>query len=118
MTDTRPKLTARQERILDTIRSAVRDRGYPPTLRELTAAVGISSSSTAAEQLRILQHRGYIRVTPNTPRGILLLDPASDDAAAVERVLALCARWDAVSKGESSTTRQIRNAIAGRAEDT
>jgi hypothetical protein len=71
----RPSLTPRQERILETIRSSVRDRGYPPTLRELTAAVGISSSSTASEQLRLLQARGYIRVTPNVPRGIMLLDP-------------------------------------------
>jgi len=71
----RPTLTPRQSRILDTIRDSVRDRGYPPTLRELTAAVGISSSSTAAEQLRILQARGYIRVTPNVPRGIMVLDP-------------------------------------------
>jgi hypothetical protein len=71
----RPPLTRRQERILDTIRSSVRDRGYPPSLRELTAAVGISSSSTAAEQLRIIQARGYIKITPNTPRGIMVLDP-------------------------------------------
>lgn len=60
---------------MDTIRSSVRERGYPPSLRELTAAVGISSSSTASEQLRILQRHGYIRVAPNVPRGILLLDP-------------------------------------------
>jgi hypothetical protein len=71
-------LTARQSRILEVIRDTVRDRGYPPTLRELTAAVGIGSSSTASEQLRILQARGYIRVTPNTPRGIMLLDPADE----------------------------------------
>lgn len=78
MTEQRPALTARQTRILQVIRDTVRDRGYPPTLRELTAAVDISSSSTAAEQLRILAARGYIRVTPNTPRGIMLLDPATE----------------------------------------
>lgn len=77
MTTDRPPLTARQSRILDVIRGTVRDRGYPPTLRELTAAVGISSSSTASEQLRILEARGYIMVTPNTPRGIMVLDPAT-----------------------------------------
>jgi repressor LexA len=87
MPETRAPLTRRQERILDTIRSSVRDRGYPPSLRELTAAVGISSSSTAAEQLRILAARGYIRVTPNTPRGIMLLDPISEEQRAQLRRL-------------------------------
>jgi SOS-response transcriptional repressor LexA len=77
----RVPLTPRQARILDVIRDTVRDRGYPPTLRELTAAVGISSSSTASEQLRLLEARGYIRVTPNTPRGIMVLDPAGAVAA-------------------------------------
>lgn len=76
----RPRLTVRQALILDTIRASVRDRGYPPSLRELTAAVGISSSSTAAEQLRILEARGYIRITPNTPRGIMVLDPIAPTA--------------------------------------
>jgi len=82
----RPSLTRRQERILDAIRSSVRDRGYPPTLRELTAAVGISSSSTASEQLRLLQARGYIRVTPNVPRGIMVLDPPTDRAVLVQQM--------------------------------
>lgn len=93
----RPPLTRRQERILDTIRSSVRDRGYPPSLRELTAAVGISSSSTASEQLRILAARGYIRVTPNTPRGIMLLDPIppTPEQAGVRLILDKNHRWDA-----------------------
>lgn len=88
----RPALTPRQSRILEVIRDTVRDRGYPPTLRELTAAVGIGSSSTASEQLRILQARGYIRVTPNTPRGIMLLDPL-EDPTAEEAGLKLSMGW-------------------------
>jgi SOS-response transcriptional repressor LexA len=83
----RVPLTPRQARILDVIRDTVRDRGYPPTLRELTAAVGISSSSTASEQLRLLEARGYIRVTPNTPRGIMLLDPAEDRGEALRALM-------------------------------
>lgn len=80
----RPPLTRRQALILDTIRAAVRDRGYPPSLRELCALVGISSSSTASENLRVLEARGYIRRTPNTPRGIMVLSdpeaPVLEDA--------------------------------------
>lgn len=86
----RPPLTPRQSRILQTIRDSVRDRGYPPTLRELTAAVGISSSSTAAEQLRLLQAQGYIRLSPNTPRGIMVIENPGAVAAYADELDSWC----------------------------
>lgn len=107
----RPKLTERQSRILDTIRDSVRERGYPPSLRELTAAVGISSSSTASEQLRILQRHGYIKVAPNVPRGILLLDPVSvEDRVTLVRALT-DDLWD--GPGDDLGFRTVCEEVAG-----
>jgi SOS-response transcriptional repressor LexA len=70
----RPALSGRQALILDTIRASVRDHGYPPSLRELAKATEINSTSTVADDLRRLAARGWIRVAPGIPRGIVLVD--------------------------------------------
>lgn len=69
-------LTARQRRVLDTIRSAVERRGYPPSMREIGEAVGLTSPSSVAHQLESLQRKGYLRRDPNRPRAIELITPA------------------------------------------
>jgi repressor LexA len=63
-------LTARQRRILDFIRSATRERGYPPTVREIGEAVGLTSSSSVHSQLENLERKGYLRKDPTKPRAI------------------------------------------------
>ena len=67
------KLTARQYEILDYIISEVEQKGYPPTVREIGAAVGLSSSSTVHAHLNILEQLGYIRRDPTKPRTIEIL---------------------------------------------
>lgn len=67
-------LSARQRQILDFIRQQVRERGYPPSVREIGEAVGLASSSTVHGHLARLEHRGYIRRDPTKPRAIELLD--------------------------------------------
>jgi repressor LexA len=69
-------LTARQRRVLDTIRTAVERRGYPPSMREIGEAVGLTSPSSVAHQLESLQRKGYLRRDPNRPRAIELISPA------------------------------------------
>ncbi|MEO8814292.1 MAG: transcriptional repressor LexA [Mycobacterium sp.] len=74
-TDTRPHapdspLTARQRGILDVIRASVSDRGYPPSIREIGDAVGLTSTSSVAHQLRTLERKGYLRRDPNRPRAV------------------------------------------------
>jgi repressor LexA len=54
-------LNDRQQAILDTIKSAVEHDGYPPTVREIGEAVGLSSPASVHNHLRILEQRGYIR---------------------------------------------------------
>lgn len=64
------KLTQRQQGILDVIRTAVDERGYPPSVREIGEAVGLTSPSSVAHQLRMLEQKGYLRRDPNRPRAL------------------------------------------------
>lgn len=63
-------LTARQRRVLDVIRSSVDTRGYPPSLREIGQAVGLTSPSSVSHQLTALQRKGFLRKDPHRPRAI------------------------------------------------
>ena len=63
-------LTQRQRTILDVIRASVTTRGYPPSIREIGDAVGLTSTSSVAHQLRTLEKKGYLRRDPNRPRAV------------------------------------------------
>jgi repressor LexA len=63
-------LTPRQRTILEVIRSSVTTRGYPPSIREIGDAVGLTSTSSVAHQLRTLERKGYLRRDPNRPRAV------------------------------------------------
>jgi repressor LexA len=79
-------LTARQRRILDYIRDTVRERGYPPTVREIGEAVGLVSPSSVAYQMGVLQRKGYLRKDANRPRAVDVRPPSElimDDEEAV-----------------------------------
>ena len=64
------KLTKRQQGILDVIKAAVDERGYPPSVREIGEAVGLTSPSSVAHQLRTLEQKGFLRRDPNRPRAL------------------------------------------------
>ena len=68
------RLTERQKKILDYIKLAVREKGYPPSVREIGKAVGLTSSSTVHSHLSTLEEMGYIRRDPTKPRAIEILD--------------------------------------------
>jgi repressor LexA len=74
MADTRI-VTARQQRILDFIAATVRDRGYPPTVREIGEAVGLTSSSSVHAQLANLERKGLLHKDPTKPRAMTLDGP-------------------------------------------
>jgi repressor LexA len=76
-------LTPRQRKVLDVIRTAVERRGYPPSMREIGEAVGLTSPSSVAHQLATLERKGFIRRDPNRPRAIEVRvpDPASSGSA-------------------------------------
>ena len=80
-------LTDRQREILSFIHRHVAERGYPPSVREIGEAVGLSSPSTVHSHLRGLQERGYLRTDPAKPRTIeLRWDPESGAQAERQRV--------------------------------
>ena len=77
-------LTARQQQVLEFIDDEVRRRGYPPSVREIGEAVGLSSSSTVHAHLGALQDKGYLRRDPTKPRAIeICYEP--DSGAIVDR---------------------------------
>jgi len=68
-------LTTRQRLILETIRASVTDRGYPPSMREIGEAVGLTSTSSVTHQLSALEAKGYLRRDPHRPRAIEVVLP-------------------------------------------
>jgi len=95
---TAASLTARQRRIVQTIRSAIADRGYPPSMREIGDAAGLASLSSVTHQLGQLERFGYIRRDPGRPRALEVLlnedgvpltaeaEPAVPSAAQLPRI--------------------------------
>lgn len=77
-------LTERQREILDFIEAQMRERGYPPSVREIGEAVGLTSPSTVHSHLATLQRYGFLHRDPTKPRALeVRYDPTS--GAAVER---------------------------------
>ena len=68
------ELTARQREILDFIRAEIHRRGFPPSVREIGDAVGLSSSSTVHSHLAALEAKGLLRRDPAKPRALEVLD--------------------------------------------
>ena len=78
-------LSARQQKILEFIQSFDDERSYPPTIRDIQYACGISSTSVVDYNLHILEREGYIRRDREVSRGIEVLG-ASRDAREITRV--------------------------------
>lgn len=72
------KISQRQQAILEFIKNEVKDKGYPPSVREIGEAVGLASSSTVHGHLERLEKKGMIRRDPTKPRAIEIL---SEDVA-------------------------------------
>lgn len=73
-------LPIRQREVLEVIRQWVERFGYPPSVREIGEAVGLTSTSSVSYQLRALEQKGYLRRDPNRPRAIGVLPPDADPA--------------------------------------
>jgi repressor LexA len=68
-------LTPRQQRVLATIKDSIEARGYPPSMREIGQSVGLTSSSSVAHQLRVLESKGFLKRDPNRPRALEVFLP-------------------------------------------
>jgi len=71
-----PELSERQKQVLEYIRAVVAERGYPPSVREIGEALGLSSPSTVHSHISALVRAGKIRRDPSKPRAIEVLDSA------------------------------------------
>lgn len=68
-------LTPRQQLVLAHIKDAIELKGYPPSMREIGQAVGLTSSSSVAHQLRVLEDKGFLRRDPHRPRALEVFLP-------------------------------------------
>lgn len=80
-TPERDQLSKRQQAVLETIAQSLDSRGYPPTLREIGAAIGLTSPSSVKHQLNVLEERGFIRRDPNRPRAIEVVSLEDEESA-------------------------------------
>ncbi|MDO4733273.1 MAG: transcriptional repressor LexA [Bacillota bacterium] len=83
-----PGLTNRQETILCYIKEVVQKKGYPPSVREIGEAIGLSSPSTVHAHLNALEAKGYIRRDPQKPRALEVLDSSSQPSFAQQHDMA------------------------------
>jgi len=80
-------LTGKRRRILEFIAESIRERGYPPSVREIGEAVGLTSPSTVHAHLKVLQRDGYLRKDAERPRTIVVhFEPTSGAAMRVRPV--------------------------------
>ena len=99
-------LTEKQQAILECIARSVADRGYPPSMREIGDAVGLSSLSSVTHQLGRLEVGGYIRRDPHRPRALELLIELAETERAISES-------PAVQAGETSYVPLVGHIAAG-----
>jgi repressor LexA len=73
-----PKLTARQEEILNLVHASIEEFGAPPTRSEIAQKLGFASANAAEEHLKALAKKGYLELSPGTSRGIRIADTVRD----------------------------------------
>ncbi len=85
--DSTEELSERQRKVLDAIREWMRAHGYPPSVREIGNAVGLTSTSSVAYQLRVLERKGYLKRDAHRPRtvGVLVTDGNNTDPEIAEQ---------------------------------
>ncbi len=112
-------LSERQQQVLDFIRATVADRGYPPSVREIGEAVGLSSPSTVHSHLSSLVEAGAIRRDPTKPRAIEVLGPPpaalpdSDDVRQVPLVGRIAAGSPILASEDIEDVYPLPQALVG-----
>jgi repressor LexA len=109
-------LTARQQRILDFIGSTVRERGYPPTVREIGEAVGLTSSSSVHAQLANLERLGLLHKDPTKPRAMTLSDSPRAEGVVVPLLGRIAAGSPTLAEGHVEDHLVVPMGFAGDAE--
>ena len=84
MPEQREKLTEQQQRAYDFIREKVAEQGYPPSVREIGKAIGLSSPSSVHAHIEYLERKGYIKKDPTKPRTIEIIDDIENEAKVIK----------------------------------
>jgi len=82
------KLTARQQEVLDLIKSSIEETGFPPTRAEIAAELGFRSPNAAEEHLKALAKKGAIEMMPGASRGIRIVEEDAPGLPIIGRVAA------------------------------
>ncbi|MDA2997450.1 MAG: transcriptional repressor LexA [Actinomycetota bacterium] len=100
-------LTLRQLKILSVIKKAVEDQGYPPSMREIGQAAGLSSTASVTYQLQILEEKGWIRRDASRGRAIEITLPGQDGEAAPQDKTRLIPLVGKIAAGNPILAEQI-----------
>jgi repressor LexA len=103
------QLTDKQQRMLQHIRDFVEDNGYPPTVRQIQSALGLSSTSVVDYNLNILQREGFLRRDPETSRGMEVL---GDSLRQLRRLLVTVPVLGTIAAGAPIEALQEAEAIS------
>ena len=101
----RDKLSKRQQAIYEFICSYTKERGYPPSVREIGSAVGLASPSTVHMHLKVLQERGLIKRDSKKPRTIEVVSDSSAPSGAGQKL---------VSPTQDASSNEMRLPLVGR----
>lgn len=98
-------LTPRQQRVLAHIKDSIEKRGYPPSMREIGEAVGLTSSSSVAHQLKVLEEKGFLKRDPHRPRALEVFLP---EVMAARRAISSAedSSYDETGVGDSAPPAQ------------
>ena len=91
-------LKDREQKILNYMKEEIRQKGYPPTVREICSALNIKSTSTAHKDIDNLVKQGYIKKDPSKPRALMIVDVDAEAAAEAKYDMSPGAGYDNVSQ--------------------
>ena len=91
-------LKDREQKILNYMKEEIRQKGYPPTVREICSALNIKSTSTAHKDIDNLVKQGYIKKDPSKPRALTIVDVDTEAAAEAKYDMSPGAGYDNVSQ--------------------
>ncbi len=105
-------LKEREEKILNYMKSEIRQKGYPPTVREICAALGIKSTSTAHKDIDNLVKKGYIVKDPSKPRALMVKD-MGDKTTPAPKARAAASQFDNAERTDVVDIPVIGRVAAG-----
>lgn len=74
-------LKEREQKVLDFMKQEIREKGYPPTVREICTALGIRSTSTVHKDIASLEKQGYLKKDPAKPRALMIVEQQTGEPA-------------------------------------